>query len=541
MSVTPHDELHALLQAKEDEHLEFKEAKQGFDFDKLVKYCSALANEGGGKIVFGITNNHPRAVVGSRAFEDLEKTKLGLIDNLHLRITSQEIAHRVGRILVFSVPSRPIGMPVPYKGAYWMRSGESLITMTPDMLKRIFAESGPDYSAEICPSAKLGDLDAGALRIFRGLWQRKSGNTALDNISDEQLLADAELTICGNITYAALILLGTRQALGKYLPQAEVIFEYRSSDVSGPAQQREDYREGLFLVEEKLWAVINLRNDIQHFQDGLFIWDIATFNETAVREAILNAVCHRDYRMQGSIFVRQYSRRLEIVSPGGFPSGITIDNILWRQAPRNRRIAEVLAKCGLVERSGQGVNRMYEECIRESKPTPDFTGTDAYQVSLSLHGEIQSPEFLRFLEKVGRERLASFTTQDFLALDLVHREQAIPQELKDRMPILIEQGVIEKAGRAKHILSRAFYSFLGKSGVYTRKKGLDKETNKELLYRHIRENHKEGSKLQELLQVLPAISRNQVQKLLKELKLEKRIHKVGITKASRWYPGQHQD
>src|SRR5439155_11707415 len=130
----------------------------------------------------------------------------------------------------------------------------------------------------------------------------------------------------------------------------------------------------------------DLRNDVQHYQDGLFMWDVPTFNERVVREALLNAVGHRDYRSGGSVFVRQFPRKLEIVSPGGLPNGITLANILWRQLPRNRRIAEALSRCGLVERSGQGMDRMFEGCIRESKPRPDFTGTDDYQVSVTLHG-----------------------------------------------------------------------------------------------------------------------------------------------------------
>jgi len=95
------------------------------------------------------------------------------------------------------------------------------------------------------------------------------------------------------LTNAALILFGTREALGHFLAQSEVIFEYRSSDTTGPAQQREEFRQGFFSYYENLWTLINLRNDKQHFQDGLFVWDILTFNEGAVREAILNAVSHR--------------------------------------------------------------------------------------------------------------------------------------------------------------------------------------------------------------------------------------------------------
>ena len=195
------------------------------------------------------------------------------------------------------------------------------------------------------------------------------------------------------MTHAGLILFGTQEAVTKRLAQAEVVFEYRSSDASGPAQDRKEFRQGFFCYFDDLWHQINLRNDKQDFQDGLFVTPIATFNERPVREAILNAVSHRNYQLGGSIFIRQFPRRLEIDSPGGLPLGITLDNILDRQNPRNRRIAEILTRCGLVERSGQGMNLIYEDLIRQSKPAPDFSRTDQYQVGLTLHGTVQDPQF----------------------------------------------------------------------------------------------------------------------------------------------------
>ncbi len=354
------------------------------------------------------------------------------------------------------------------------------------------------------------------------------------------LLADAELLVDGGLTYVALILLGTRQALGKYLAQAEVIFEYRAHEASIPFQQRKEYRQGFLLFEDDLWNTINLRNDVDHFQDGFFVGEIRAFNELVVREAILNAVSHRDYRLGGSTFVRQFPRRLEVISPGGFPPGITADNILWKQLPRNRRIAEVFVRCGLVERSGQGANRMFEESIKESKRKPDFSGTDEYQVSLTLWGEVQDPRFVSFLAKVGEDTIRSFTTPDYLVLDLIHREQPLPPALRERLPALQDLGIVESQGRGKgvrYLLSRRFYSFIGKKGTYTRKRGLDKETNKALLLRHIEDNKREGSQRQELDQVLPSLSTSTVQRLLRELQAEGRVHYVGRAKAVRWYPG----
>ena len=529
------EKLQEWMESKENEHLEFKEAKNSYEFEELVKYCVALANEGGGTIVLGITDRPPRRVVSSQAFDNLERTKAGLVDRLRLRIDAEALQHPNGRVVVFEVPSRPIGMPIQYRGAYWMRGGGDLVPMTPDRLRRIFDEAGPDFSAEICPKATFSDLDPAAIRHLREIWRRKTGNAALEYISDTQLLADAELLIDSGVTYAALVLLGTRQALGRYLAQAEVIFEYRSSEASIPYQQRKEYRQGFFLFDDDLWNTVNLRNDVQHYQDGLFIWDIPTFNEVVIRETVLNAISHRDYRLAGSIFVRQFPKKIEIVSPGGFPPGITPENILWRQLPRNRRIAEVFAKCGLVERSGQGANQMFELCIKESKPRPDFTGTDEYQVSVTLQGEVQNPRFLKFLEQVGQETLASFTTQDLLVLDWVHREEPIPQEFRDRLAILRDRAIVESVGHGRgtrYILSRRLYTFIGKKGSYTRRRGLDREANKALLLQHLENFGRAGIK--EFEEALPGLTRGQVHTLLRTLRQEGKIRRLGEKRGSMW-------
>ena len=536
--MTTLDQFNGWLAAPEGAHLEFKEAKNRYDFEELVKYCVALANEGGGRMILGVTDARPRRVVGSQAFTDLERTKQGLIERLHLRIEGEEVQHPNGRVLIFHAPARPVGMPIQYGGAYWMRAGSSLATMTPDMLKAIFAEASPDFSAEPCAKAKLADLDPAAMEDFRGRWLKKSGNAGLAKLSHEQLLADAELLVDGELNYAAMILLGTRAALGKHLAQSEVIFEYRSTEGSVPFQQRVEYRQGFFSFYDGLWNAINLRNDAQSYQDGLFRFEFPTFSEGVVREAILNAVGHRDYRLSGSVFVRQFPRHLEIVNPGGFPPGITAENILDQQSPRNRRLAEAFARCGLIERSGQGMNRIFEETIRQSKPLPNFAGTDAHHVRLTLRGEVQNPAFIRFLERVGEERLVGFTTQDFLVLDYLQREQAVAECLRDRLPNLVRLGVLEKAGRGRHILSRNLYAQLGQKGTYTRVRGLGDPENMALLYRHICDNQEQGSPFADLAQVLPSLSERRVKYLLKRLKDEGKVEPKGGRRWARWIPAK---
>ncbi len=526
-------QLRRWMTARECEHLEFKEAKQSYSADDLVKYCAALANEGGGQLVLGVTNRLPRRVVGTAAFPDLAQVTHNLLQRLRLRVQLEELAHSDGRVLVFTVPSRAVGMPVEVGGTYWMRAGESLTGMTPHVLKQIFDEAAPDFSAEVCPRATLGDLSGEAIEVFRRAWARKS-SPQVAGFSVEQLLGDSELAIDGRVTVAALVLFGSQKALGRLLPQAEVVFEYRSSETSGPAQQRLDLRKGFFLFFDELWQAIAARNDVQHYQEGLFVWDVPTFDETVVREAVLNAVAHRDYRLQGSVFVRQHPRRIELVSPGGLPPGVTLENILWKQAPRNRRICEAFQRCGLVERSGQGMNRIYEKSIRQGKALPGFSGTDEYQVALCLHGTVEDALMVGFLEQVGQEQLASFTTEHFLALSEVQRSQKVSERLAPALDQLLELGVVERVSRGRYVPSRRYLSHLGRSGEYTRKKGLDRETNRMLLLKHIRESGGEGAKMEELLQVLPALSRHQVGRLLQSLRSEGKVAQLGRTKGGRW-------
>ena len=538
MPTTPPD-FQTYLAAPEGARFEFKEAKGGFHFEELVKYCVALANEGGGKIILGVTDKRPRQIVGTAAFGEPGRTEAGLYQALHRRIPVEELTHEGKRVLIIHVPSRAPGEALSYKGAFLMRSGDSLVGMSDDQLRAIHSETEPDFSAELCPKATLADLDPDTVSDFRARWAKRSANERLLAVPVEQVLADADLIVDGRPTFAALILLGTRSALTRHLAPAEIIFEYRSSEASGPAQERHEFREGLLRFHDPLWDLIDKRNDRQSYQDGFFRFELPTFDEKPVREAILNAACHRDYRAAGSIFVRQFARRLVVVSPGGLPAGVTTENILDQQQPRNRRLAEAFGKCGLVERAGQGMNLMFERAIMQSKPLPDFTGTAAHEVRLTLQGTVQNPAFVRFLEKVGQERLASFSTHDFLILDLLQRERPVPDALRARLGHLKKHGIVESVGRGRgtrYHLSRRFHAETGQKGIYTRKRGLDHEANKTLLLQHLIENFQSGSPLSELHQVLHDLSESHVQRLLHELRQQGKITLRGERRWARWFP-----
>lgn len=527
--------INELLNVKEGEQYQFKEGKSRFDFSEAARCCCALSNCGGGKLIFGITDKRPRQIVGSAAFEQPERTRKSLIEKLKVMVDFELYEQDGKRILVFAVARRPLGLPVQVDGIAWWYEGDSLIAMPEDVRRNIYAEIGLDFSGSICASASISDLDLSAVEAFRSKWVEKSGNNRLSNLSPEQLLLDCEAITDEGITYAALILFGTRMALGKYLPQSEIIFEYRSSNASGAANQREEFRQGFFSCYDRLWELVNLRNDIQHYQEGFFIFDIPTFSESIVREAILNAVSHRNYQLAGSTFIRQYADRLLIESPGGLPNGITLDNILDRQVPRNRRIAEILALCGLVERSGQGMNIIFETSIKEAKELPDFSGTDDTLVRLALSGIVFDEKMLAVINRIGSKSLDSLSTVDFLVINALYRQQPLDQNLSLRLPHLTEMGIVEHIGRKKYVLARSLYSAVGRAGAHTRIVGLDRETNKTLLIRHMRDKGNEGAPLKELQQVLPSLTRGQIQTLLRELKNEKRAFLIGKTSAARWF------
>jgi ATP-dependent DNA helicase RecG len=409
--------------------------------------------------------------------------------------------------------------------------------MPQDILRDIYAEAGHDYSADVCPDATMADLDDKAIEIFRDKWAAKSASNRINTLSIEQLLRDCGAVTNKGVTYAALVLFGKSESLRDCLPQAEIVFEYRSSEASGPAAQRENLRIGFFACFDRVWELINLRNDVQHYQEGFFVFDVPTFNERVAREALLNAVSHRNYQLAGSVFVRQYHDRLVIDSPGGLPNGIRLDNILDRQSPRNRRIAEIFALCGLVERSGQGMNLIYELSIKEAKSLPDFSGTDRDLVRLTLNGIIIDSRMFALLNSIGNDHLASFSTDDFLVINSLLRGEKLAVNLRPRTKRLIDIGVVEHTGRNKFVLARGFYDVIGKSGVHTRIVGLDREQNKQLVLKHICESGAKGAPLKELQQVIPGHSSSQIQVFLRELKAEGKIRGEGKGKGARWFGG----
>ncbi|MCO6442316.1 MAG: ATP-binding protein [Nitrococcus mobilis] len=178
--------------------MEFKSARSNYQFDKLADYCVALANEGGGTILLGATDKRPREVVGTAAFAEPGRTEAGLYQHLHHRVPIEEVQYEGKRLLIVHVPARLAGTAWEHNGRYLRRAGDDLVPIPAAELQVMFAETGPDHSAQTC-EAGLTDLAPEALQAFRQRWARKAVNPRITEWGDEELLTNAELLVDGRL------------------------------------------------------------------------------------------------------------------------------------------------------------------------------------------------------------------------------------------------------------------------------------------------------------------------------------------------------
>ena len=399
------------LRESEDK-VEFKEAKNQFSYkserNSVLAYVVALANEGGGKLVFGMKDKLPHEVVGSAAFVgSIGQLEQDIFTDLKIRVHIEELYDADGkRVMVTNIPSRPIGRLLYFEDVPLMRVGDALTRMSEDKFLSILQENEPDFSARTCDGLTIDDLNPAAIKILKEKYSRKQSNSIFESLSDEQALKDLSLiTSTGAVTYAALILTGKKNKIEEKLPQAKTIIEYRATEAQISSDWREEIEDPLFIGIDKIWDTINKRNSKTPVQEGAYIFDVISFNEEVIREAVLNAITHRDYTYNSEIVVKQFPKKIVITNPGGFPKGVTLENILTiNSTPRSRLMADVLLKTGLVERSGQGVDKIFSITLSEGKPEPDYSASDLYQVCLVLQGDVVFKPFHIFISQVQSQR-----------------------------------------------------------------------------------------------------------------------------------------
>jgi ATP-dependent DNA helicase RecG len=526
------DQLNNWLKNQEGLNLEFKKAENSFSKTELFNYCSALANEGGGKLIFGVEPKK-HEVVGTNLYKGTHSTLSNeILNKLGIRVDAEEMISPNGRVLILHIPTHYVGKPIKSNGVYWMRAGESLVPMDEQTLAQKLTQYEQDFSALVIKNLIISDLDNEAITSLRNILI-KNNKKMLTDLNDAKLLSALELVTENGVTYAGLILLGKKEKIDELLPCAEIIFEWRQEQKINH-DFRKEWREPFLKVYDDIWEIISNRNTRIPIQEGLIQNEILAFNEKAIREALLNAVTHRDYSISSqSIFIKADNEKMEVTSPGGFLPGITPENVINKQASRNRRLTDVFQKLGLVERSGQGMDQIFETTIREGKGLPDLSKTDNFQVVLNIPAQVKDKNFILFLEKVSKERQIIFSFEEIFELELL-RENKIVSNLKNKNKFL-DLGIIEKVGKTtgtKYILSHKYYKYENKPGVYTRIVGFSRESKKELILDHIRRENK--GRLQDFLDAFPELKRGDIANLLYELKSEGKIKHEGFRRSGYW-------
>jgi ATP-dependent DNA helicase RecG len=446
----------------------------------ILGYVTALCNEKGGSLVIGMEDKYPHKVVGTRQNENSTgELEANIYRDTGIRPKIYELyedeAEKKGRVLVIDVPSRPAGTVFKFEDVPLMRVGEELKPMSDEVYLSIIQENEPDFSQHICRDATLDELDPDALSVLKEKYAKKQNNPIFLTLSNRQILSDLQLITDEGVTNAAVILLGKEDFIKRVYPQASVMLEYRHSESQITFDNRISYSQPFFIMIDRLWHDIDLRNGKFQIKEGPYIFDVPYFNEEVIRESINNAITHRDYTRHSETVIKQYPQKLIVTNAGGFPHGVTIDNILTvPSTPRNRLLADVLSKTGIVERSGQGIDKIFYRTLSEGKEAPDYSGSDAFNVELILSAIIQDKAFALFIESV-QQNLAEdnkLSVFEIVVLDKIRRNEKTTALDKAVIKQLMDRNLIEKRGKTNgihYILCRSYYEFTGNTAEYSKK------------------------------------------------------------------------
>ena len=382
MSMTVEELERWMLRPSETAHLEFKEAKLQYDTTKLFRYCVALANEGGGKLILGVTDSCPRRVVGSQAFPNLAEIQSKLLDKLKVRVDVEAVAHPQGRVLVFHVPPRPIGTPLHLEGTYLMRSGADLVPMTPDRLRRIFDEGKADFLSQIARSNLSAEevvslLDTQGYFDLIKLPYPAERDAVLERFASEKLIQQREgryeITNLGALLFAKD--LDVFEGLTRKAPRV-IVYNGRSK----LATRSDQFISKAYAVGfSTLISYVNAQLPSNEIIGRALRETTRMFPEIAVRELIANALIHQDLTQTGtSVVIELYSDRLEITSPGQ-PS-IKPERFIDEYQSRNERLADLMRRLRICEEKGSGIDKVISSVEEFQLPAPDFRVTDTHTI-----------------------------------------------------------------------------------------------------------------------------------------------------------------
>ncbi|MBI1296998.1 hypothetical protein GC175_18755 [bacterium] len=346
------------------------------DPEEIAETLVAFANSEGGTIVLGA---HANGAAGEILIEEEAEGALrAALSICRPPVATQWIQEQTpaGGVVLITV-ERSSELHTLADGRTLVRSGSENRPLSGTDLQILTANRTiGDYEMEPVSGARREDLDEQVIDEY--LEKRRERSPRGTSLPKNTLLQQiGAITDDGTPTVSGMLLFGREPQL--YLPQSRVVFvKFADTQPRGPEGafgygRREEIAGPLAKVIERAWRVTWEEMDKQAIVKGLQREEQLEYPQFAVREALVNAVCHRDYKLRGSsIEIRMYTDRLEIISPGGLPAYITIDNIVDEHYSRNPRLVNGIYQWGYIEELGLGIDRMIEDMVAAGHPPPEF-------------------------------------------------------------------------------------------------------------------------------------------------------------------------
>jgi len=424
------------------------------DVETLAETLIAFANADGGTVLIGIT---PRGeVTGDVLSEDVEgllSQALGLCRPptatewgqaelpqgtvVHIGVARSPELHSLadGRVLIRHGPeNRPLGG---------------------DAIRQLAAtKSSGDFESEPVGGATRADLDDDIIEEYMEK-RSERGRRPVSGTVDEHLMSIGALAPDGTPTVSGILLFGKRPQ--EFLAQSGIVFvrfvgtEPRGKDGLAGYGRRAELEGPVARLLEAAWNIVWEEMRVGAVVVGLKREEQPEYPRFAVREALVNAIAHRDYRLSGRrVEIRMFEDRLEVVSPGGLPGYITVDNIVEEHFSRNPRVVAGLFQWGYIEELGLGIDRMIEEMLQHGHPAPEFKATPySFSVTLcSLRERRPAPAWQQNMNERQMRALSHvrefgrITNRDYRAVC----PDVSPETLRLDLVDLVEKGLLLKVG-----------------------------------------------------------------------------------------------
>lgn len=372
----------------------------------------------------------------------------------------------------------------------------------PELLSRESRLGKMDISSFAISDTDLNDIEPLELARLRQTIREFKGDAVLLDLRDEDFLkALGMIEITDGIqrlTMTGLLLAGREETLRTHLPTHEVAFQVlRGLKV----EVNNFYRLPLIHIVEEFMTRFRAYYREEEMMMGLYRVGVPNYPERAFREALINALIHRDYTQLGAIHVQWYDDHIDISNPGGFIEGVNLQNILVAPPKsRNPRLADAFKRLGLVERTARGIDMIFYECLRNGRSAPSYFHSTDTNVVIKLPGGTANLNFVRFVIEEERQG-HNLSLEDLLILnqlcaegrtDVSEVSQLIQRSENDahyHLERLVELGFIETRGekqRHVYILLATIYRRLGQTAAYTESRVFDTVQMEQMILQYIK-------------------------------------------------------